>query len=298
MAAAAGPSPSSLGLSPASSPKKEYSAEEKRVCSIEAMKRGGAILSSILRELREKCVAGVGTAELDALGATLTGRLDALKREQGMAISVLENRMNAFERAPAADGSLPQTAIDAFQADIAALREEVAAQQSRIEDSAATAAAQIEQTRATAEALEQSAVQSTRAATVRVALASIQAALESGAPYDLDLPELQSAIGQSLDPALTGPAVDGVPTLAALQKEYPKSARAALATARREGVRTRAPVARLAALNGAPSRHTDPPTITRTSDDSPPFSSNSTAVRTFDGDSLLDTSKHATMRHR
>jgi ribonucleoside-diphosphate reductase alpha chain len=40
MAAAAGPSPSSLGLSPASSPKKEYSAEEKRVCSIEAMKRG------------------------------------------------------------------------------------------------------------------------------------------------------------------------------------------------------------------------------------------------------------------
>jgi hypothetical protein len=177
-----------------------------------------------------------GTAELDALGATLTGRLDALKREQGMAISVLENRMNALERAPAADGSLPQTAIDAFQADIAALREEVAAQQSRIEDSAATAAAQIEQTRATAEALEQSAVQSTKAATVRVALARIQAALESGAPYDLDLPELQSAIGQSLDPALTGPAADGVPTLAALQKEYPKSARAALATARREGV--------------------------------------------------------------
>jgi ribonucleoside-diphosphate reductase alpha chain len=40
MAAAAGPSPSSLGLSPASSPKKEYSAEEKRVCSIEAMKQG------------------------------------------------------------------------------------------------------------------------------------------------------------------------------------------------------------------------------------------------------------------
>lgn len=34
---------------------------------IEAMKRGGAILSSILRELREKCIAGVGTAELDAL---------------------------------------------------------------------------------------------------------------------------------------------------------------------------------------------------------------------------------------
>lgn len=34
---------------------------------IEAMKRGGAILSSILRELREKCVAGVGTAELDAI---------------------------------------------------------------------------------------------------------------------------------------------------------------------------------------------------------------------------------------
>lgn len=69
-------------------------------------------------------------------------------------------------------------------------------------------------------------------------------------------------------------------------------------TARREGVRTRAPAARLAALLEAPDQHADPPAITRTNDESPPFSSSSTAVRAFDGDSLLDSSKHATMRHR
>ncbi|MBP7006007.1 type I methionyl aminopeptidase [Patescibacteria group bacterium] len=34
---------------------------------IESLKRGGAHLSAILREIREKCVPGVGTAELDAL---------------------------------------------------------------------------------------------------------------------------------------------------------------------------------------------------------------------------------------
>ncbi len=34
---------------------------------IEKLKAGGVILSSILRELKEKCLAGAETAELDAL---------------------------------------------------------------------------------------------------------------------------------------------------------------------------------------------------------------------------------------
>lgn len=34
---------------------------------IESLKRGGAHLSAILREIRERCVPGVGTAELDAI---------------------------------------------------------------------------------------------------------------------------------------------------------------------------------------------------------------------------------------
>lgn len=39
----------------------------KTAVEIERMHRGGEILSKILREIREKCVPGVGTAELDAL---------------------------------------------------------------------------------------------------------------------------------------------------------------------------------------------------------------------------------------
>lgn len=39
----------------------------KTPIEIERLHRGGVILSNILREIREKCVPGVGTAELDAL---------------------------------------------------------------------------------------------------------------------------------------------------------------------------------------------------------------------------------------
>lgn len=68
-------------------------------------------------------------------------------------------------------------------------------------------------------------------------------------------------------------------------------------TARRESTQTRAPLTRLAALQDSPDRHADPPAVTRTSDDSPPFSSSSTVVREFASDSPLDEAAHWAARH-
>jgi len=55
---------------------------------IDALKRGGAILSDILRELRSRCVAGANTAELDAFAKQKM-------KEVGAVPSFLDYKINA-----------------------------------------------------------------------------------------------------------------------------------------------------------------------------------------------------------
>ena len=89
--------------------------------------------------------------------------------------------------------------------------------------------------RAEAVAIEENAVQAARAATAKAALARIQGALETGAPFGGILGELESALGGAAPEALSA-ASGGIATLSTLQAEFPATARAALATARAEGV--------------------------------------------------------------
>lgn len=111
---------------------------------------------------------------------------------------------------------------DAVGRDLAALQERVA----RLEEGLEARLAEVSDVRESAEAAEARARR-------QAALADIQAALTSGAPYQ----EPVSAIAASMDgaeapsvpEALAATAQDGVATLAQLQQDFPDAARAALA---------------------------------------------------------------------
>lgn len=176
-------------------------------------------------------------ANLDIDGALAGVEAGAAARvaEVRSELDALRGQVTELERQPNADGTLSPTALAAYEADIAALRDEIAAQEQRMQALAADAAAQLEETREQAEQIEQTAAGAANAAAARAALAQIRAAVESGAPFDSALPDLRAATGD-IPPALTRAAADGVPTLDDLQAVFPDAARQALSVARAEGV--------------------------------------------------------------
>lgn len=113
-------------------------------------------------------------------------------------------------------------------ADMEALRAQIA-------EMTNAAQTELEEARAAAASIEANAVAAARNAAGRAALARVQTALESGAPLGATLTDLEEAIGATA-PAELIAAQDGIPTLASLQDSFPDAARAALATARSEGV--------------------------------------------------------------
>lgn len=139
----------------------------------------------------------------------------------------LAARVTDLESRPASS-SVSSAASEGVAAEMDALRAEIAEM---------TAAAQTELTeaRAQAAAIEENAAAAARNAAARAALARVQTALESGAPIGAALGDLEAATNESAPSALIG-VQDGVPTLASLRDEFPEVARAALATARTEGV--------------------------------------------------------------
>lgn len=199
-------------------------------------------------------VIGYGVATLTA-PATDTALVEQIAAQSSQ-ISALEQRVAAV---PEVDLS----GIEAAQSDLAAQLSEIAARVTALEERPAgsavsqaagegvademdalraqiaemTNAAQTElaEARAQAASIEESAAEAARHAAARAALARIQTALESGAPIGAALGDLEDALGESAPDALIA-VQDGVPTLASLQDQFPDVARAALATARSEGV--------------------------------------------------------------
>ncbi|WP_322893284.1 MULTISPECIES: hypothetical protein [unclassified Yoonia] len=164
------------------------------------------------------------TAAQDELAAQLTSLQDdvtALRID-------LEDRIAAIEAAPrgGADGQMPDTAV--FEAEIDALR----AQLTEMTDIAQT---ELDAARAEAAAIEENAAAAARNAAARSALARLQTSVETGAPLGAALNDLEDVLANPAPDALLA-AQDGVPTLSALQESFPDYARAALTTARAEGV--------------------------------------------------------------
>ncbi|MFO8127405.1 MAG: hypothetical protein R6T97_13180 [Yoonia sp.] len=193
--------------------------------------------------------------------ATLTApTTDTTLPEQ---IAAQSSQISALEQRIAAMPEVDLSGIEATQSDLAAQLSDIAARVAELEERPAgsavsqaagegvademdalraqiaemTNAAQTElaEARAQAASIEESAAAAARSAAARAAFARIQTALESGAPIGAALGDLEDALGESAPDALIA-VQDGVPTLASLQDQFPDVARAALATARSEGV--------------------------------------------------------------
>ena len=153
----------------------------------------------------------------DAARADMSGRLDAL-----------DEQLAGLLTQPAGDGSLSAANIAAYQQELENLRTDV-------EDLRGSAVAELENARATAASIEANADAAARAAAGRAALARVQGAIETGAPMGAPLDELADATQADVPSGLSA-VRDGTPTLASLQADFPDAARAALNTARAEGV--------------------------------------------------------------
>jgi hypothetical protein len=170
--------------------------------------------------------------------STLDGRLGTLATQiadTDARLAALETRLTDVERAPDASGTLAQTAIAGWEAEIAALRDQIAGQDTKLQAIADEAAAKLAEAEVTVAVVEQNAQASAAAELRRAAMTRIQAAMDAGTPFADALGDLAAA-GVVIPDALTATAADGVPTLASLAESFPATARAAMATARSEGL--------------------------------------------------------------
>ncbi len=153
--------------------------------------------------------------------------IEAVQSDLAAQIADISERLTALEERPVSSGS-SAAAGEGVAGEMDALRAQIAEM---------TNAAQTElaEARAQAASIEENAAAAARNAAARAALARVQTALESGAPIGAALGDLEEALDQSAPDALIA-VQDGVPTLASLQDQFPDVARAALATARTEGV--------------------------------------------------------------
>lgn len=163
----------------------------------------------------------------------------------GEVLATLDERLTAVERAPGEDGAVTDTAIASFERELDELREELNSQESRMQEvaDAATAevsaareaaAADLAAVRAEAEAQEAAARAEAQAALAAAAISEIRVAVESGAPFDEAAAKLAD-VGVEVPEALAAVAAEGVQTQQVLLSDFPDLAREALSVARDAG---------------------------------------------------------------
>ena len=179
--------------------------------------------ASEITELRDQ-IAAVPAPDLSGVEAAQAATADAMVAADER-ITALETRLNDLSNRAGDSGSVSTAAYDA----------ELDALRSEMESFRGTAIAELESAREQAAEIENNAEAAARAATGRASLARIQSGMETGAPLGEALDDLAAALQADVPAALTA-VRDGTPTLAALQSDFPALARAALATARAEGV--------------------------------------------------------------
>lgn len=186
-----------------------------------------AALEAKLADIPAVDLSGV-EAQIASVGdqaAALSGAIDTNFAD-------LDARLTEVEKRPGADGTLSDTALAAYQRELEQLRADLEILQATVMSAVAQAETDLAAARAEAEALEQEALASAEAAASRAALNRVSTAIETGAPFADALGDL----GGDLPAALSSAAENGVATTAELTSDFPAAARAALATARAEGV--------------------------------------------------------------
>ncbi len=170
----------------------------------------------------------IDLTDIEAAQSDLAAQIAQIQLDMQTALDTQSERIGALERLPRGQGVASVPAIAAYEAELDALR-------AQIDEMTDIAVTQLDTARAEVAAIENNAAAAARNAAARAALARIQTALESGAPLGAALGDLEAAIGEGAPDALIA-VQDGVPTLASLQDQFPEFARAALTTARNEGV--------------------------------------------------------------
>ena len=184
-----------------------------------------AIQSSAISSLEEQVAAmpSVDLTAVEAAQADLSAKIDGLDAT----LADIGVRVAALEERPSGTG-ISSAAGEGVADEMDALRAQIA-------EMTGAAQTELEEARAQAASIEENAAAAARNAAARAALSRVQTALESGAPIGAALGDLEEATGESAPDALIA-VQDGVPTLASLQEQFPDMARAALTTARSEGV--------------------------------------------------------------
>ena len=163
-------------------------------------------------------LSGVETAisaqagEISAVGA----RIDDLAG----AMDSFEARLTALEKQPISQG-VSQGAIDAYERELKALQDSVAAQRSEIESLLSDA-----------RAMEENAEMTAQEALARAALTRVLSAIDSGGPFDAALGDLEAVTGTQAPEELASVAQSGVTPIIQLQDAFPDAAREALSAAR------------------------------------------------------------------
>lgn len=170
-----------------------------------------------------------------ALESSLADRVDQIQSSLDDRLAEIDARLTDLEKRPSGDGTLSDTALAAYERELAQLREELDTQRQDVAAMAEQAQADLDAARAEAAAQEEEALAAARAAAARAALNRVAVAMESGEPFADLLPDLEAEVGD-IPAALRDAAQNGVTSQAMLKDEFPDVARAALAAARAEGV--------------------------------------------------------------
>jgi hypothetical protein len=170
-----------------------------------------------------------GLEQLSGQIAPIFARLETVSAEISTLNSrfgPLEIRLADLEKRPLTEAA-SETAIAAYDRELAALQDSVAAQRTEVESMLNEARAAEKQ----AQALAAAAAAAADTAATRTVVAQLRAALDAGSEIASMLNALAAA-GVDLPESLRKSATDGVATLALLRQTYPAAARDALAVAR------------------------------------------------------------------
>ena len=171
---------------------------------------------SEIATLRDDIAGRATLDDLSALQAALAEQTDGINAK----LADLDGRLVVLEKAPMGEGA-SNAAMNAYESEMSAMRDALAVQRSEIEGLISAASAQ-----------KQSAENVASQTLARAAVTRILVALESGAPFDAALADLQSTSTVEVSEIVAKTAATGTPTLADLSASFPDVARDALSAAR------------------------------------------------------------------
>ena len=167
-------------------------------------------------------------SEIDALSLTseaLEGRMVERKSVLDSRLDTLTGRVDEMAQKPFPEAALPAAIAEAYERRLIEMQEALDVRFAELQADLDGRVAEIDEARSVAEEAARAAERFARA---RSALAGIQTALDSGAPFSEHVAVLRENVDFAVSPALTEKAETGVPTLDNLQEEFVASARAAL----------------------------------------------------------------------